>query len=127
MNASVDLIKISSTQSCINFCKRCPLNNEINYEKKIQLIPNSQNIFIDGIKVVLSSRGFRLLCALINNINKPLSFSYLIEYGWPDCSVVKNNLTVTISEMRTALRFSSFELVNIRGVGYMLTDRQTVS
>lgn len=127
MNATVDLIQISNTQYCIHFCKRCPLYNEVNYEKKIQLIPNSQNVFIDEIKVALSNRGFRLLCAFINNTNKPLSFSYLIEYGWPDCSVVKNNLTVTISEIRTALRFSSFELVNIRGMGYMLTDHQVFS
>lgn len=80
-----------------------------------------QSINIEGKKIKLSNRAFRVLCALLEFIDTPLSFAFLHEYGWPDTLVVRNNLMVIVSEIRTSLRQTDINIQNVRGIGYRLT------
>jgi DNA-binding winged helix-turn-helix (wHTH) protein len=108
-------------QSCINYCSKCEHNKNLVISKSISLSSEMQTLNIDGKKIKLSNRAFRVLCALLNYNNTVVSFSFLHEYAWPDSLVVRNNLMVTISEIRTIIRNTSITIENIRGVGYLLT------
>ncbi len=70
-----------------------------------------------------------MLCALLQHKNNPVSFTFLQDYGWPDNKVVRNNLTVIISEIRTTVRMTDIDIKSVRGFGYILNmpiDEATV-
>ncbi|WP_442871918.1 winged helix-turn-helix domain-containing protein [Colwellia sp. 12G3] len=104
------------------YCSKCPLNFIHNFKDDLSISSHDQTISFNNNKIKFSSRAFRVLCALLREKDKPISFSYLQTYGWPDSLVVKNNLTVVISEIRTNLRHTQLQIENIRGYGYMLTS-----
>lgn len=110
-----------SIPSCEQHCSRCPLNLAYKFGDDLSFSHIDQMINIDNKRIKFSNRAFRVLCALLRENNTPVSFNHLQNYGWPDSSVVKNNLTVVISEIRTNLRHSAVDIENIRGYGYMLT------
>jgi len=75
---------------------------------------------MNDLTIKLTNRAFRVLCALLQHQNNPVSFAFLQSYGWPDNKVVRNNLTVIISEIKTTLRSTNIDIKNIRGFGYIL-------
>jgi len=107
--------------SCTDYCSKCKKQNSLRFHNDISLSNINQSVNIKDKKIKLTSRAFRVLCALLKYKNHPISFSFLQDYGWPDNSVVRNNLTVTISEIRTNLRATEIKIQNVRGFGYVLT------
>lgn len=105
---------------CASFCKKCPFKSSLIFNDQLQLLPDTQSVSINGETIKLSIRGFRVLCALLRCTGRPVSSLYLSEYAWPDGLVVNNNLPVTISELRTSLRYVEIDIINIRGFGYQL-------
>lgn len=114
-------IPSQTIQPCIDYCSKCPYSKKLTINKNISLSSEMKTLDIDDKKIKLSNRAFRVLCALLNHNTNVVSFSFLHEYAWPDSLVVRNNLMVTISEIRTILRNTSITIENIRGVGYLLT------
>ena len=106
---------------CQDYCVKCvkphflALNNSVSFSNEMQ------SINLEGKKIKMSNRAFRVLCALLEYIDTPLSFDFLHAYGWPDTLVVRNNLMVIISEIRTSLRQTDINIQNVRGIGYKLT------
>ncbi len=109
-----------TSQACIDYCSKCKSPNFSNLPNNLSIYYNDQTFSFNNQKNKLSNRAFRLLCALLKFKNTPLSFSFLHEYGWPDQLVVRNNLAVTISEIRTNIRHTDLKIENIRGFGYVL-------
>ena len=108
-------------EPCQDYCSRCSRSNSLRFHKNLSLSYNEQSVHINEKKIKLTNRAFRVLCALLKYKNNPVSFSFLQDYGWPDNSVVRNNLTVIISEIRTYIRATEIKIANVRGFGYVLT------
>ncbi|MFT5298956.1 MAG: DNA-binding winged helix-turn-helix (wHTH) protein [Colwellia sp.] len=118
-------LKIITSTPCDMYCSKCPLSFIYNFKDEFTISTIDQTVSINKQTIKFSSRSFRVLCALLRGKEKPLSFNYLQTYGWPDSNVVKNNLTVVISEIRTHLRHTTIRIENVRGYGYILTTTQT--
>lgn len=109
-----------TTPQCTSFCIMCKNKDNLIINKRISLLPEMQSVNIDGKRVKFSNRAFRVLCALLRYNGTTVSFCYLSAYAWPDSIVVKNNLMVAISEIRTNLRHTDIRIKNVRGLGYEL-------
>ncbi|MBA6289748.1 winged helix-turn-helix domain-containing protein [Colwellia sp. MB3u-4] len=119
----MELPKLYNTgEACSDYCSKCKSFDFSNCSPEFQFDLNNQIVSFKNEKAKLSKRGFRLLCAFIRFKDIPLSVEFLHDYGWPDQLVVKNNLAVTISEMRTNLRHTNLRIENIRGFGYLLSS-----
>ncbi len=112
---------------CVSYCASC--KNTTSYSSSYSYLgaeyymcPETQLFCVNDNRIKLSNRAFRVLCALFKSAGEPVQFNYLHKYGWPDGLFVRNNLTVTISEIRTALRHTGIKIDNVRGVGYVLTS-----
>ena len=110
------------TKKCKTYCSQCEVKGSLVFSGNISLCSITQSIIFDDKRIKLSNRALRVLCALLQCKGSSVSFNYLHEYGWPDSLVVRNNLTVTISEIRTTLRHTNIKIQNIRGFGYALTS-----
>jgi DNA-binding winged helix-turn-helix (wHTH) protein len=108
-------------QHCNSYCLNCSISDELKFGNILSLSPIKHVVNINGNEIKFPNRSFRVLCALLRSVNTPVSFDFLNQYGWPDKSVVRNNLAVTISEIRTLLRQTDMKIVNVRGFGYLLT------
>ena len=106
---------------CGSYCANCNVP-PIFLCKKISMCTKTQTVIVNSDTIKLSNRAFRVFCALYKLQGEPVIFNYLHKYGWPDGLFVRNNLTVTISEIRTALRHTDIKIKNVRGVGYVLTS-----
>ena len=105
---------------CSDYCSKCKCPNLSNFSPEFSFDYINQVVRFESEKTRLSKRAFRLLCAFTRFKDIPLSVEFLYDYGWPDQLVVKNNLAVTISEMRINLRHTNLSIENIRGFGYLL-------
>ena len=110
-----------SIEACESYCASCKAMPRF-LSAEFYMCSNTQAIAIKGNRIKLSNRAFRVLCALLKSQGDPVNFNYLHKYGWPDGLFVRNNLAVTISEIRTALRHTGIQIDNVRGVGYVLTS-----
>lgn len=110
------------TKTCKTYCSQCEVKESLIFSSNISLCSITQSVIFDDKRIKLSNRALRVLCALLQCKSSPVSFNYLHEYGWPDSLVVRNNLTVTISEIRTTLRHTNIKIESIRGFGYALTS-----
>ena len=118
-----------AVRPCNDYCSRCTKRKSLYFHKNLSLSYSDQTIDINKQTIKLTNRAFRVLCALLQHQNTPVSFSFLQDYGWPDNTVVRNNLTVIISEIRTTLRMTDIDIKNVRGFGYILNmpiDEATV-
>ena len=116
-------------EPCNDYCSRCKKRESLYFHKNLSLSYSDQTIEINEQTIKLTNRAFRVLCALLQDQNTPVSFSFLQNYGWPDNTVVRNNLTVIISEIKTTLRMTNIDIKNVRGFGYILNmpiDEATV-
>jgi len=109
-----------SMELCSGYCNQCKEENRLNLENKISVYNREQLVVIEGREIRLSNRAFRVLCGLLKYHNTPVSFEFLHDYGWPDNIVVRNNLVVTIAEIRTNLKGTDITIHNVRGYGYIL-------
>lgn len=107
-------------EPCNDYCSRCTKRESLDFNENLSLSYSDQTIHINDLTIKLTNRAFRVLCALLQHQNNPVSFTFLQSYGWPDNKVVRNNLTVIISEIKTTLRSTNIDIKNIRGFGYIL-------
>ncbi|MBA6328532.1 helix-turn-helix domain-containing protein [Colwellia sp. MB02u-6] len=112
----------NADNACSDYCSKCKCPNLSSFSPEFSFDYNNQIVSFKGERAKLSKRAFRLLCAFIRFKDIPLSVKFLHDYGWPDQLVVKNNLAVTISEMRINLRHTNLTIENIRGFGYLLSS-----
>ena len=118
-----------AVRPCNDYCSRCTKRKSLYFHKNLSLSYSDQTIDINKQTIKLTNRAFRVLCALLQHQNTPVSFKFLQDHGWPDNTVVRNNLTVIISEIRTTLRMTDIDIKNVRGFGYILNmpiDEATV-
>jgi len=116
-------------EPCNDYCSRCTKRESLDFNENLSLSYSDQTIHINDLTIKLTNRAFRVLCALLQHQNNPVSFTFLQSYGWPDNKVVRNNLTVIISEIKITLRSTNIDIKNIRGFGYILNmpiDEATV-
>lgn len=109
-----------AVRPCNDYCSRCTKRESLYFDKNLSLSYSDQTIEINKQTIKLTNRAFRVLCALLQHQNTPVSFKFLQDHGWPDNTVVRNNLTVIISEIKTILRMTNLDIKNIRGFGYIL-------
>ncbi len=112
---------IKPMELCTTYCSKCKERGITDPLDKVTLCGETLTVLIDNKKIKLTNRGFRVFCALYRCKVTPVDFDYLQEWGWPDNLVVRNNLTVTISEVRKSLRHTNLKIHNVRGFGYALT------
>ena len=119
---NIERQKISqSMELCQDYCSQCKKANIVNYKNKISIDRKQQLVIVGDKDIKLSNRAFRVLCALLKYDNTPVSFTFLHDYGWPDNVVVRNNLIVTISELKSNLKDTDIKVHNVRGYGYLLS------
>jgi TolB-like protein/DNA-binding winged helix-turn-helix (wHTH) protein/tetratricopeptide (TPR) repeat protein len=88
---------------------------------QFQLDTDRRSLFRDGEPVPLSTKGFELLCRLVESGGKVLSKDELLEQVWPGQFVEENNLSVQISALRKLLSNGSSSgqyIATISGRGY---------
>jgi DNA-binding response OmpR family regulator len=112
----------NTDKACSDYSSKCKCPNLSSFSPEFSFDYNNQIVSFNGERAKLSKRAFRLLCAFIRFKDIPLSVKFLHDYGWPNQLVVKNNLAVTISEMRINLRHTNLTIENIRGFGYLLSS-----
>ncbi len=107
---------------CISRCRGCHLfpfeqleNANINKGEDFGIF------IIHGEHRKTSSHGVRLICALTRHRNEILPKDYLIQYVWPESTIVSNNLNVAIYDLRILLKGASIDIANHRKEGYSLT------
>ena len=107
---------------CSELCQLCP-RNDVSKKSNCDFI---KNYFLDEYDVSFkkNSASFRTFCALYRNYKKVVSREYLLEYGFMGKSSVLNNVNVVISELRTLLKGTEFEIVTVRGEGYILVGKR---
>ena len=106
---------------CYNRCRDCPL---FPYEQLTSANINKGEkrgtFIIHGEHRKISSQGYRLICALTRQESTILPKDYLIQYVWPESTIVRNNLNVAIYDLRILLRGTSIDIENHRKEGYSL-------
>jgi hypothetical protein len=107
---------------CYSRCKGCTL---FPYDKladaNITKVAGIRTFDVNSERQKTSSSGFRMLCALTRQSGSVLSKEYLIKYVWPESTIVRNNLNVSIYDLRILFRDSSIVIKNHRKEGYCLT------
>lgn len=107
---------------CYSRCKGCTL---FPYDKladiNITKVAGIRTFDVNSEQQKTSSSGFRMLCALTRQSGNVLSKEYLIKYVWPESTIVRNNLNVSIYDLRFLFRDSSIVIKNHRKEGYCLT------
>ncbi|HEX8068780.1 MAG TPA: winged helix-turn-helix domain-containing protein [Pyrinomonadaceae bacterium] len=86
-----------------------------------RLDPLKRRLVRDGQTVVLTSKSFDTLLALVEHRGRVLPKDELMRRLWPDTSVEENNLTQQISALRRALGERAGEhryIVTVPGRGY---------
>lgn len=68
------------------------------------LAPSRGTLFEDGVPVPLGGRAYEMLLALVEHRDRVVAKAELIQRVWPNQAVENNNLTVTMSALRKALR-----------------------
>ena len=107
---------------CYSRCKGCTL---FPYDKladiNITKVAGIRTFDVNNQQQKASSSGFRMLCALTRQSGNILSKEYLNKYVWPESTVVRNNINVSIYDLRIVFRESSIVIKNHRKKGYCLT------
>lgn len=113
---------LTEISPCYSRCKGCKL---FPYDKladiNITKVAGIRTFDVNSEQQKTSSSGFRMLCALTRQSGNVLSKEYLIKYVWPESTIVRNNLNVSIYDLRILFRDSSIIIKNHRKEGYCLT------
>ena len=82
----------------------------------------------DGNPIVLGSRSFEILVALIERRGEVVSKQDLLARVWPNLHIEENNLRVHVAALRRALGKESRQLlINVPGRGYSFIGQVTLS
>lgn len=92
---------------------------------RIEVRPALRQLRVDGKPVVLGSRAFDVMMALVERRDRVVSKGELMDTVWPGVVVEENNLSVQISALRRAL--GSDAIATVTGRGYRFTPAPTLS
>src|SRR5215470_3630971 len=92
---------------------------------RIEVQPALRQLRVDGKPVVLGSRAFDVMMALVERRDRLVSKEELMDIAWPGVAVEENNLSVQISVLRRALGPDA--IATVTGRGYRLTLTPTES
>ena len=92
---------------------------------RIEVRPALRQLRVDGKPVVLGSRAFDVMMALVERRDRLVSKEELMDAAWPGVAVEENNLSVQISALRRALGPDA--IATVTGRGYRLTLTPTES
>lgn len=102
--------------------RRAKLKQEdkIKHISGLEINPDKFEIKVDGKKINLTAKEFKLLMALINSENKVLSRNYILETVWGNYTdVYDRTVDVHIKNLRTKLGKYGKNIKTVRGIGYM--------
>lgn len=94
----------------------------------LKLDPTTRQVTRAGRKIDLSPKEFALLEYLLHNAGRPVTRTMIIEHVWDiHFDSVTNVVDVYINYLRNKIDkgFSPRLIQTLRGVGYMLTDKQS--
>src|SRR6266849_6803507 len=86
---------------------------------RIEVRPALRQLRVDGKPVVLGSRAFDVMMALVERRDRLVSKEELMDAAWPGVVVEENNLSVQISALRRALGPDA--IATVTGRGYRFT------
>src|SRR5262249_38265243 len=92
---------------------------------RIEVRPALRQVRVDGKPVVLGSRAFDVMMALVERRDRLVSKAELMDAAWPGVVVEENNLSVQISALRRALGPDA--IATVTGRGYRFTPTPTES
>jgi adenylate cyclase len=92
---------------------------------RIEVRPALRQVRVDGKLVVLGSRAFDVMMALVERRDRLVSKAELMDAVWPGVVVEENNLSVQISALRRALGPDA--IATVTGRGYRFTPTPTGS
>jgi adenylate cyclase len=92
---------------------------------RIEIRPALRQLRVDGRPIVLGSRAFDVMMALIERRDRLVSKAELLDAVWPGVVVEENNLSVQISALRRALGPQA--IATVTGRGYRFTDPTATS
>ena len=92
---------------------------------RIEVRPALRQVRVDGKPVVLGSRAFDVMMALVEHRDRLVSKEELMDAAWPGLAVEQNNLSVQISTLRRVLGPEA--IATVTGRGYRFTPTPTES
>ena len=87
---------------------------------RFEIRPSERRLLDAGVDVTLGSRAFDLLLTLVEQRDRVVSKSELLERVWPGLVVEENNLTVQISTLRKVLGAAALNTVQGRGYRFVM-------
>lgn len=100
-------------------CYSCPNIKKVSDIIGVDLITN------DEIKI--AERQLRCICFLSERVNQVVTKEELISHVWEKQAVGQSSLPVLICDIRFILSSSPLILKTVRGVGYILIDRNKIT
>ncbi|MGY2222501.1 ATP-binding protein [Pseudomonas gingeri] len=83
---------------------------------RFEVRPAERRLYVDGSPIVLGTRAFDVLLALIERRERMVTKGELLELVWPNLFVEENNLQVQVSTLRKVLGGQA--VVTVTGQGY---------
>jgi predicted ATPase len=85
----------------------------------VEVLPERRQVLVEGAEAPLGARAFDLLMTLIEQRNRVVSKSELLDLVWPGVVVEENNLQVQVSTLRKIL--GNRAIATLPGRGYRFT------
>jgi predicted ATPase/DNA-binding winged helix-turn-helix (wHTH) protein len=87
---------------------------------RVEVRPAERLLLVDGHSVVLGSRAFDMLIALVEHRDRLVTKSELLDLAWPGLVVEENNLAVQVVALRKALGPQAIATVPGRGYRFAM-------
>lgn len=100
-------------------CYSCPNIDSVSDTICVDLITNNE--------IKIAERQLRCICFLCDRINHVVTKEELINHVWEKQAVGQSSLPVLICDIRTIISSSPLMLKTVRGVGYILIDRNRIT
>ena len=87
---------------------------------RLQIVPETREIYIDGVSMKLGSRAFELAHLLVEAQGKLVTKEDIIQRVWNGTIVEENSIQVAVSTLRKALGTQRERIRTVSGRGYQL-------
>ena len=116
------LVLISKVNACM---RRASVKQEgqLLISQDIQVQRNTMQVYQKGEPVILSKKELQLLIYLMENAGRIVTKEQILEHVWDMDGqfVEENTVTVNISRLKSKLQTKAIE--NVRGLGYLWTEK----
>ena len=116
------LVLISKVNACM---QRASVKQEgqLLISQDIQVQRNTMQVYQKGEPVILSKKELQLLIYLMENAGRIVTKEQILEHVWDMDGqfVEENTVTVNISRLKSKLQTKAIE--NLRGLGYLWTEK----